>query len=101
MPVEDVKLDEKIKVKISEPKKYKVVFLNDDHTPMEFVTDVLVEIFRHTLGSAHQVMLQIHNTGASVVGVYPYEIAEQKSLETTQLARAEGFPLQVKMEADS
>lgn len=100
MAVADVKLDEKIKQKIEEPRRWKVVFLNDDHTPIEFVIGVLTEVFRHTQETAKKITLEIHNEGSGIAGVYTYEIAEVKSVETTSLARTNGFPLQVKLEEE-
>ena len=100
MAIADVKLDEKIKQKIEEPRRWKVIFLNDDHTPVEFVISTLTEIFRHTQEVAKKITLEIHNEGSGIAGVYSYEIAEVKSVETTSLARANGFPLQVKLEEE-
>ena len=85
---------------IIEPKKFKVIILNDDHTPMEFVVDVLVNIFNHDQSSSEKIMLTIHNEGSAVAGIYPYEIAEQKGIETTHLARQAGYPLNVKIESE-
>lgn len=85
---------------IVEPKKFKVIILNDDHTPMEFVVDVLMNIFNHDESSSEQIMLKIHNDGSAVAGIYPYEIAEQKGIETTHLARQAGYPLNVKIESE-
>lgn len=96
----DVKLDEKIKQKVVEPKKWKVILLNDDHTPMEFVVSILHEIFKHSMESANELTLQIHETGSAIAGVYTFEIAEIKAVEATQLARANAFPLQIKMEEE-
>jgi ATP-dependent Clp protease adaptor protein ClpS len=97
---EKVKLDEKVKQKIVEPKKWKVIFLNDNFTPMEFVVTVLVEIYKHTMEVAQEITLQIHDTGSGVAGTYTFEIAEIKAVETTNLARAQGFPLQIKLEEE-
>lgn len=83
-----------------EPGRYKVIFVNDDKTPMDFVVEILQKIFRHSIDSANHVMLSVHTDGAAVVGVYSFEIAEQKSVETTILARNNGFPLQVKIEKE-
>lgn len=99
MPTE-VQIDEKIKQKIQEPKRWKVIFLNDDTTPMEFVIGVLTEIFKHTQETAKEITLEIHNTGSGIAGIYSFEIAEVKAVEATQLARANGFPLQIKMEEE-
>lgn len=96
----DVKLDEKIKQKVSEPKKWKVILLNDDHTPMEFVVNILHEIFKHSMESANKLTLEIHETGSAIAGVYSFEIAEIKAVEATQLARANAFPLQIKLEEE-
>jgi ATP-dependent Clp protease adaptor protein ClpS len=96
----DIQLDEKIKVTTREPKNWKVIFLNDDATPMNFVIQVLVEIFRHTDESAEDVTMQVHETGSGVAGVYSFEIAEAKAVEATNLARTNGFPLQIKLEEE-
>tara|TARA_X000001036_G_scaffold109929_1_gene102979 strand:+ start:195 stop:503 length:309 start_codon:yes stop_codon:yes gene_type:complete len=98
--VMDVQIDEKIKQKILEPALYKVVFLNDDLTPMEFVIECLVGIFKHTDTTARDLTVKIHEEGSAIVGVYTFEIAEQKGIETTTLARTNGFPLQVKVEKE-
>ena len=83
---------------LQEPGMYKVPFLNDDVTPMDFVIQVLVEFFKHNSERASSIMQQIHNNGSGVAGVYTYEIAEQKSVETTVFARENGYPLQIKIE---
>jgi ATP-dependent Clp protease adaptor protein ClpS len=96
----EVKIDEKIKQKIVEPKRWKVVFLNDDHTPVDFVIELLLNIFKHTQETAKAITLEIHNNGSGIAGVYSFEIAEIKSVEATALARSNGFPLQIKMEEE-
>lgn len=96
----DVKIDEKIKIRITEPDRYSVVFLNDDLTPMDFVIDVLVNVFKHSHDTAKNLTMQIHEDGSAVVGVYTFEIAEQKGVEATTLSRASGFPLQIKVEKE-
>lgn len=98
--IEDIKIDEKIEKKSTEPAKYKVVMLNDDATPMEWVTSVLTVIFKHSQQTAEQLMLQIHNEGSAVVGIYVYEIAEQKSHEAVNASRERGFPLQLRVEKE-
>lgn len=100
MPSTDIQLDEKIKVKVSEPKNWKVILLNDDSTPMEFVISLLVEIFKHTADSARDIMLQVHETGSGIAGVYSFEIAEAKAVEATSKARENGYPLQIKLEEE-
>ena len=96
----DVQIDEKIKKVIAEPKKYKIIFLNDDKTPIEFVIELLISIFRHTQETAKDITLAVHNDGSAVVGIYTFEIAEQKTIETTQVCSQHGFPLQVRMEQE-
>ena len=96
----EIILDEKISLDLKEPVKYKVVFLNDDGTPMEFVIDVLQNIYKHNYDTATNITLTIHNEGSGIVGVYSHEIAEMKATETTSLARNHGFPLQVKIEEE-
>ena len=96
----DVKIDEKIKIEISEPKRYKVLFLNDDKTPIDFVIELLMRVFKHTRDVAEQLTLTVHNDGSAVVGVYNYEIAEQKGVEATNQARQAGFPLQIKIDQE-
>jgi len=96
----DIQIDEKIKIIISEPKKYKVLFLNDDKTPIEFVIEILISIFKHSEETARDLTLKIHDEGSAVVGIYSYEIAEQKGIEATHLARNAGFPLQVKIDPE-
>jgi len=100
MPGTDIQLDEKIKVTVTEPKRWKVIFLNDDTTPVEFVVQLLTQIFRHTDNTARDITLQVHETGSGIAGVYSFEIAEAKAVEATQLARANGFPLQIKLEEE-
>ena len=96
----DIKIDEKIKVEVKEPSLYKVIFLNDDKTPMEFVVSLLIELFKHSENTAHTLTMKIHDEGSGVVGVYSYEIAEQKSLEATSLCRDNGFPLRIRVEEE-
>ena len=96
----DVKIDEKIKIKIDEPSQYKVIMLNDDATPMEWVVDVLNTIFNHSQDTAEKITLQIHNEGSAIVGIYTYEIAEQKAVETVNASRERGFPLQVSIDEE-
>ncbi len=87
----------KEKVKLDEPGLYDVVFLNDNITTMEFVIRVLKQIFGKTPEQALNITNKIHQYGQGVVGSYVHEVAEQKGIETTLLARQENFPLQVKV----
>jgi len=85
---------------ILEPGKFKVVFYNDNSTPMDFVVAILMKIFRHSEEAATELTMKVHNEGSAVAGVYIYEIAEQKGVESTNLARQNGFPLVIKVEAE-
>jgi len=96
----DIQLDEKIKVVISEPKRWKVILLNDDSTPMDFVVSILMEIFKHNSDTAHHVMAEVHETGSGIAGVYSFEIAEAKAVEATNQARTNNHPLQLKLEEE-
>ena len=97
----DIILDEKIKVIEKEPSMYKVVFLNDEATPIDFVVSLLIELFKHSDKTAHDITIKIHEEGSGVVGIYTYEIAEQKGLEVTMSARSNNYPLQIKLEPET
>lgn len=88
-------------LKISEPPMFKVIYMNDNQTTMEFVVTSLIEHFDYTLDTATNITTGIHESGSAVVAVLPYEIAEQKGIEVTLDARNQGYPLQVKVEAES
>jgi ATP-dependent Clp protease adaptor protein ClpS len=96
----DIQIEEKIKITVSEPKRWKVILLNDDSTPMEFVISILIDIFKHTDATARDIMIQIHETGSGIAGIYSFEIAEVKAVEATNISRANGFPLQIKLEEE-
>lgn len=89
-----------IKEKFKEPPRYKVILLNDDVTTMEFVVALLMTVFKHTESHAVSLTVEIHNEGSAVAGVYTHEIAEQKVLDATAMARNNGFPLVVKAEQE-
>jgi ATP-dependent Clp protease adaptor protein ClpS len=89
------------KLNIQEPRQFKVIFVNDEVTTMEFIVECLKAIFRYDEEAAHVKAIQVHEEGSGVVGVYPFEIAEQKGIEATVLARNNGFPLQIKLEVDN
>lgn len=89
------------KLNIQEPSQYRVVYINDEQTTMEFVVETLKIIFNYDEGGAMAITARVHEEGSAVVAVLPYEMAEQKGIEVTLLARNHGFPLQVKIEQDS
>lgn len=96
----DVEINEEIKQRIIEPSRYKVLFINDDETPMHFVVELLMSIFKHSAEQAEELTLDVHTEGSAVVGLYTYEIAEQKVHEATSASRTAGYPLQIKMERE-
>jgi ATP-dependent Clp protease adaptor protein ClpS len=96
----EIKNIEEIDIELLHPGKYKVILQNDNHTPMDFVIALLMQIFRHDEARAKQITLEIHNEGAGVAGVYSYEVAEQKGIESTLLARQHGWPLAIKIEEE-
>ena len=86
---------------LQEPPLYKVVYLNDEVTTMEFVVDSLCVFFDYNPDTASNITTDIHSNGSAIVAVLPYEIAEQKGIEVTLDARSKGFPLQVRVEAEA
>lgn len=98
-PKVTVKVD--LEPKLVEPHMFKLIYVNDDKTAMEFVIETLVDIFHYTPITAENITLDIHQKGSAVVAVLPYEMAEQKGVEVTIMARGAGFPLQVKLEPDA
>ena len=98
-------IDTKIKIKPNlasqEPPMFKVIYLNDELTSMDFVVRSLVDHFNYNSDTATNITMGIHEQGSAVVAVLPYEIAEQKGIEVTLDARQEGFPLQVKIESEA
>jgi ATP-dependent Clp protease adaptor protein ClpS len=97
----NVKVKNKSKLNIQEPPLFKVIYINDELTTVEFVIESLKAIFQYTEEEAEALTHVIHEEGSAVVAVYPYELAEQKGIEATMLARSNGFPLQIKLEADA
>jgi ATP-dependent Clp protease adaptor protein ClpS len=85
---------------VKEPPLYRVVYLNDNQTTYEFVVESLIEYFDYTAETAEQITVDIHESGSAIVAVLPYEIAEQKGIEVTMLARAQSYPLQIKLEPE-
>ena len=80
------------------PSPYKVLMLNDDYTPMEFVVQVLQSFFKMSIEDATRVMLHVHQRGVGVCGIFPYEVAETKVAQVIDFARANQHPLQCTLE---
>ena len=96
----DVGVKTRTKTKTKRPSLYKVLMLNDDYTPMEFVVYVLQRFFAMDHARAVDVMLTVHNKGVAVVGVYPYEVAETKVMQVMDCARSNQHPLQCTLEKE-
>jgi ATP-dependent Clp protease adaptor protein ClpS len=96
----EIEVKEKTTVQLAPPALWKVIFLNDDKTPMELVIELLTGIFKHSESKAKEITLEIHETGSSIVGIYPFEIAEQKGIEATTIARQNGSPLRISVEQE-
>jgi ATP-dependent Clp protease adaptor protein ClpS len=88
------------RTRTKKPSMYKVLMLNDDYTPMEFVVDVLQHIFQKTREEATKIMLHVHQKGVGVCGVYTYEVAETKVTQTVDYARKNQHPLQCTLEKE-
>ena len=86
--------------KTRKPTMYKVLMLNDDYTPMEFVVYVLERFFQKSRDQATQIMLNVHRRGVGVCGVYTYEVAETKVTQVMDLARQNQHPLQCTIEKE-
>tara|TARA_B100001248_G_C27054104_1_gene306590 strand:- start:14 stop:391 length:378 start_codon:yes stop_codon:yes gene_type:complete len=86
--------------KLKKPSMYRVVLLNDDYTPMDFVVHVLMKFFKKDEVQANKIMLQVHQKGAGLCGVYPHEVAETKVFQVNDYARNNRHPLKCIMEED-
>lgn len=86
------------KPKLKKPPMFKVIVVNDDYTPMEFVVQVLQQFFQHSREQAVQIMLHVHTQGRGVAGVFPAEIAETKTAQVNAFARKHQHPLLTVME---
>ena len=87
-------------VETEEPNLYKVLLLNDDYTPMDFVVYVLKTFFKHDDRSAEKIMLDVHKLGSGVAGIYNFEVAETKALQVNQFAKSNKYPLKSIVEED-
>ena len=91
----------KSKVELSEPPLFKIIYLNDNKTSVDFVVESLIQHFEYTAETAVTITEDIHNSGSAVVAILPYEIAEQKGIEVTLDARSNDYPLQIKLEPET
>jgi ATP-dependent Clp protease adaptor protein ClpS len=88
------------RAKTKKPSMYKVILLNDDYTPMEFVVHVLQKFFHKNHDDAMQIMLHVHQRGVGVCGVYPFDVAETKVTQVIDYARQNEHPLQATLEKE-
>ena len=91
-------LDVDRETKLNEPPMYRVYLVNDDYTPMDFVVDILMTVFRKSQENATEIMLHVHHQGKGLCGVYTYEVAETKVDTVHELAEENGYPLRSVME---
>lgn len=101
MPGADVATQTHVNTALTEPPMFKLIYLDDNKTTMEFVVDSLMDFFDYSPDSAVKITQDIHEEGSAVVAVLPYEIAEQKGIEVTISARSQNMPLQVKLEPEA
>ena len=99
-PGDDASLLTKTRTKTERPPMYKVMLLNDDYTPMEFVVHVLERFFGLTHAQSFEIMLTVHKKGLAVVGVFSFEVAETKVAQVMDFVRRHQHPLQCTMEKD-
>lgn len=88
------------RTKTQKPAMYKVLLLNDDYTPMEFVVHVLQHFFNLSNSQANAIMLNVHRRGIGVCGIYSYEVAEAKATKVMEYARQNEHPLQLQLEKE-
>ena len=90
----------KPRLDLKAPSMFKVIYVNDNTTSMQFVIDSCIAHFNYAINTAEKIANTVHTAGLAVVAVLPFEIAEQKGIEVTLEARAAGYPLQVKIERE-
>lgn len=95
MPQEQSSIRERQHSDIREPRRYKVIIFNDDFTTMDFVVMILTDVFFKTHSEAEKLMLDVHEKGQAIVGIYTFDIATSKVQKATKLARDNGFPLRL------
>lgn len=99
-PFSSFESDFSVDADVREPRRYRVLLHNDDYTPMDFVVEILIEVFHKNVTEAHVIMLAVHETGLGCCGVYTMELAETKVAQVHGRARKAGFPLRCSMEED-
>jgi ATP-dependent Clp protease adaptor protein ClpS len=93
-------LAEQVRPALERPPMFKVLLLNDDYTPMDFVVQVLEKFFQKDTDEAVRIMIAVHQNGVGLCGVYPFEVAETKALQVVEFARSNDHPLQTAIEKE-
>jgi len=101
MPKIDIEAELDYALELEEPQLFKVLLHNDDYTSMDFVVEILTGLFHKTHAQAEQIMLQIHEKGKAICGVYSFEIAQTKAQQVKEKAKQNEFPLLATIEEDS
>jgi len=96
----NIQYDLENNLELQEPKKYKVILLNDNYSTMDFVIEILTKIFRKTVDEATQIMLEVHEKGQGICGIYSYEIAQTKVAQVDINAKKAQFPLKAILEEE-
>jgi|TARA_R110000868_G_scaffold6024_1_gene34987 ATP-dependent Clp protease adaptor protein ClpS len=97
----DINTVTKTKIELHEPPMFKIIYLNDNKTSVDFVVESLITHFKYNSDTAIAITQDIHSAGSAVVAVLPFEIAEQKGIEVTIDARNHDYPLQIKLEPET
>jgi ATP-dependent Clp protease adaptor protein ClpS len=97
-PQKDIGILERPERKIKEPEQFRVMLHNDDYTTMEFVMEILEQVFQKSPAEAYRIMMKVHLEGLGVAGIFPHEVAETKVETVHDLARQNGFPLRASLE---
>jgi len=100
-PAENEDVATQTQRKVKRPQLYRVILHNDNYTTMEFVVAVLIQVFRHNQDDAFRIMMNVHERGIGIAGVYSFEVAETKATRAIELARANEFPLRCSVEPDA
>jgi ATP-dependent Clp protease adaptor protein ClpS len=100
MPKQQSSIRERQRTDLREPRRYKVTIWNDDFTTMDFVVQVLTQVFFKSQPEAETLMLQVHHSDKAVVGIYSYDIATSKVRKATTMAREAGFPLRLTVDPE-
>ncbi len=100
MEKQQTNIKERIRVRLEEPQRYRVILHNDDFTTMDFVVMVLQSVFFKTHAEAERLMLEVHQKGQAVAGIYPKDIAMSKTQKAIRMARESNFPLRITCEPE-